>query len=205
MTNVVLAKVGGLLKSFSEKIGNEDGERWLAEFEKFLLKDPTWNATRQWSTWGIFQVGGQTKDQLVSGIQQSGMEIGNWALDTMKQKSFKTSSKAQEVAFVRMTPSDLGFTGMPTTDELYARAEERRLDLCLADDAPAIRQQYKNQPDGEVIWFAMKQIADSDGDPRVFGLSRDGGRLWLHSPRARPGNHWLLGGVVVFRLSKSSS
>jgi hypothetical protein len=206
MSNVLggALEVFGLLKDLAEKIGSESGEQWLAEFKKFLRKEPTWGTTYRWPIWRTFLVGGKTKDQLISGVEQAGMKIGNWARDMMNQESFRVSPGAEEVNFVKVTPRDLGFTEMPTTDELYARAGTRGLDLCLADDAPAIRQQYKDQPDGEVIWFAMKQITGSGGRPGVFRLYR-GGVWWLHGYCVDSGDRWHLDDGLVFRLRKLSS
>ena len=94
---------------------------------------------------------------------------------------------------------------MPTTDALYERANVLGLDLCEAEDGPTIRELYSDQPDGEVVWLAMKQIAGSDGDPSVFKLSRRSGFVCLFSHIARPDIRWYLCFVLVFRLRKPSS
>ena len=158
-----------------------------------------------WSIWKTYPVGGKIRDQLILEIEQDEKKIGDWARSMMMHKDFKTSPKAQSVDFVLASPQDLGFTKMTTTDELYARAKVLGLDLCEAEDGLTIRKLYSDQPDGEVIWIAMKQITDSDGHPYVFGLGRVGGSVWLSGRLARPSGQWDLDDRVVFRLSKSSS
>ena len=158
-----------------------------------------------WSIWKTLQSGGKDVNQLIREIEQANCKISSWARDMMGQKDFTTSLNSQDVNFVKIKVRDLGFTEMPTTDEHYARAQAQGLELCLPEDGPTLRANYLNQLKGEVIWMAMKQIADSGGCPSVFGLYHGGDGLWLDGGVAGPDDRWYLVDEFVFRLSKKSS
>ncbi len=66
-----------------------------------------------------------------------------------------------------------------TTDEIYAEAEKFGLELCPAEVGPHYRLAYKDQPPGEYVRIAMKQITVSDGHPLVFNLHHVVVGLWL--------------------------
>ena len=158
-----------------------------------------------WSIWKTLQSGGKDVNQLIRENNQANYKISSWALGMMEQKDFTTSPNSQDVNFVKIKVRDLGFTEMPTTDEHYARAQAQGLELCLPEDGPTLRANYLNQPKGEAIWMAMKQITVSDGYPSVFELDRGDDGLWLDDSIALPGRRWFLDDGFVFRLSKKSS
>ncbi len=162
--------------------------------------------SRRWPIWKAIYVGGKDVGQLMREIEQAGCKISSWAQDMMRQKkSFKTSSESQQVNFVKLKVCNLGFEERPTTDELYAKALSQGLELCLLEDGPMLRANYLDQPNREVLWIAMEQIADSVDGLIVFELSHGSDVLWLDGSVAHPGIHWNLGLEIVFRLSKKSS
>jgi hypothetical protein len=129
-----------------------------------------------------------------------GVNISDWAQELLDKTTY--SNKKEKIDLVRVTLSDW-FSEMPTTDEIYARAEKEGLELCPAEIGPQLRVVYKDQPLYDWLYIAMKQITDSVGRPGVFELGRDGGVPWLYDYWAGPGYRWGLDYEVVFRLRKS--
>jgi hypothetical protein len=140
-------------------------------------------------------------------------ELGDWGRDIMKQKAFTTLDTEEEADLIVLTPKDLGYTEYSRTGVLFdptglaAWSAENLdgyvLELCPAEVGPRLREQYEDQPNGEVLWIAMERITASDGGPSVFGVERDdvGGR-WLDADYADPVDAWRLDDRIVFRLRK---
>ncbi|MGI8420381.1 MAG: hypothetical protein ACR2LN_07125, partial [Candidatus Levyibacteriota bacterium] len=87
---------------------------------------------------------------------------------------------------------------------LYKKAQELGLDLCPAEVGPRMRLAEINQPIGDYYWIAMKQLADSRGNPGVFLVERDESGPWLRGDWARPGNEWGPRRGFVFSLRKKA-
>lgn len=147
----------------------------------------------------------------ICGISKSDLErmaatgrfhSSNYALSMIRNEKFTTLSQQEEINTVKLTVGDFGFTSLPTTDELFRRAEEFGLELCPAEVGPHLRLKDTNQPLGEWYYIAMKQITDSDGDPDIFKLAHNDGGLWLNDRWASPEYHWNLAYKFVFRLRK---
>lgn len=152
--------------------------------------------------WRTFRTGGKTREQLLAGLQAVGNQVSDWGQQMMAHQAFVTAPKAKEAAFVRVRVMDLGFTdsqNLPTTAQIWERADALGLDRCLPDDGPNLRLAYQDQPVGEVIYIAMDQIADAGGNPNVFRLERYDDGLWLLGNYAPPDFQWRLGSVLVFR------
>ncbi len=136
---------------------------------------------------GQVEIGGKTRDQLEKEMEAAGVQISTYAKDMLHSKDFVTAQNKEKLDYVRLTVADLGFTSYPTTDQLYARAEELGLELLPAEFGPNYRLQNLDQPEGDWFYTGMKQIADSDGDPDVFDLGRRGDDLWLDGCMGAPG------------------
>ncbi len=150
----------------------------------------------------MVEIGGKPKEQFISEMEASGINIDFHAKSMMDNPDFVVGSSREETKLVRLTVADLGFKTSATTDQIYERAQALGLELCPPDTGPNYRLQYKDQPLGESVRIGMKQITDSDGNPRVFGLERDDGGLWLDGYWAKPDGGWYPGHGFVFRLRK---
>ncbi len=188
-------------------LGKEDLQELFTkggEFQKHLKE-----GIRKYSTRGpVFpiyletEVGGKSKDELLAELSAAGIEVSDWAKDIMSKPAWKPGPK-ERVKFARVKVKDLGFTENPTTSQIWTRILELGYALCEPGDGPAIRRDLKDQPTGDVCWLAMNQITDSGGRPRVFKLERDvRGKRWLRAYWTLPGDQWLLGSEIVFRLRK---
>lgn len=149
------------------------------------------------------EIGGKTKEQLLSELEQAGFHITFYAEDMIKSPDFTTLPIPQALDTVRLRVGDLGFSDPATIDQVYRKAQELGLDLCPAEVGPHMRLATKDQPLGDYYWIGMKQITDSDGYPYVLDLGRDGDGLWLVGYWARPDYEWGPNCEFVFSLRKS--
>jgi hypothetical protein len=148
------------------------------------------------------EIGGKTKEQLISEMESAGVNISDYAKSMMENPDFVTGKTRENATLIRLTVGDLGFTSSATTDQIYKRAEDLGLELCPPDTGPNYRLKYSNQPLHEWVRIGMKPIADSGGSPNVFDLLRNGYGLWLVNDWAKPDHTWYPGSEFVFRFRK---
>lgn len=178
----------------------------------------TLTTEEKFAKWRTFLIGGVNAKALLVRVQ-AGFTVSDWAKDLMKQNAFTTQDAEEEIDTIILTPADFGYERMPTTTELldparlaeWSKQNASRLpqgyavDLLPAEAGPHIRDQYKDQPKGEVLWIAMERINVSVGCPLVFLVRRlDDGEQWLVGGHAYPASRWRLGGRIVFRLRKAA-
>jgi|GEM_PF-2652368 len=181
-----------------------------------MPEPPTLTVEQKFAKWRSFLIGGVNKKALLQRVEAR-FSVGDWAKDLMKRPAFTTQDAEEEIETIILTPADFGYERQPTTTELldptrlaeWSKQNAARLpegyvvELLPAEVGPHIRDQYKDQPKGEVLWMAMERITDSDGDPDVFRVRRGGdGTQWLCTCSADPGSQWSLDYRLVFRLRK---
>ncbi len=151
---------------------------------------------------GELMIGGKSKDVIATELKANSIHVSGYAESMMQNNAFTTMPKPEEIDTVRLKVGDLGFTNYPTTDELFERAKSFGLELCPAEVGPHMRLADTKQPLGEWYYIAMKQMAGSDGDPRVFGLAHDGAGFWAGGA---VGRLWVAsGGVGLSSVSASN-
>lgn len=106
------------------------------------------------------------------------------------------------LSLVILTPAMVGLPNGATKKEFFEKAASLGAKLCPAFVGPHLREQYKDQPDGEWLTIAMEPITDADGRPFVFRLSCGGGGLWLGSSIAFGSRRWDSGSWAVFLVSR---
>ena len=152
------------------------------------------------------EIGGKTAEQLISEMENAGINISNYAKSILtNKKEFTPGKKAEQATLIRLSVADLGFKTSATTDQIYERAQTLGLELCPADTGPHYRLKYRNQPLNEWVRIGMKQITGSVGVPSVFVLGRRDDGLWLLNDWASPARAWNPDHGFVFRLRKSES
>lgn len=72
------------------------------------------------------------------------------------------------------------------------------LELCPPDLAPTLCLEYADQLANERLYIAMKPITASDGEPRIFVVTRGTTGLSLDAVRARPDDTWGPDDMFVF-------
>lgn len=225
---VKIIQIGGGVKFKSEELArnkkeiNDQTKIYIGPLSKEILQ---YNIENIYTSFpegkierGDIEIGGMTEEELEREIkntkdeQSRNYQINSYAESMMKHPDFLTSvkerlKKPETINLVKLKVRDLGFTNNPTTDELYAKAEELGLELCPAETGPHLRLKYKKvfkreQPMNEYLYTAMKQITDSDGYLSIFHVNRDDGGVWLGFSWASPAGRWHLGSGFVFRFRK---
>jgi len=162
--------------------------------------------------WMDLPVGSTTAEELAASVGKNCEKVSPEAKFLMAQMTVAPSLGT--VNLVVLTLRDLGFTSCPRTDtfmtkEFCTKWSAEHLDgcvieLCEAEDGPRLREQYLDQPNGEVLWMAMERIAGfGGGRPRVFVVKRsDDGCRWFRTHWANPHDEWRLDTRLVFRFRK---
>lgn len=186
-----------------------------AVIEGKMPEPPTLHVEPGFAKWRSFLIGGVAKKALLQRVK-AGFQVSGYAESLVNNRDFTTLDVEEEIDTIVLTPADFGYQRQPTTTELldptrlreWSEQNAERLDGHVVELLPAeaglhIRDQYKDQPKGEVLWIAMERITGSDGRPRVFGVGRsDDGEQWLHAGWADPDGRWYLSSRIVFRLRK---
>ena len=147
-------------------------------------------------------IGGKNKKELKKELVRRNIQVTSYATSMIDSKDFTVQEGSEKLELVRLTVKDLGFPNGATTQEIFDKAKTFGLDLCPAEVGPQLRLQYEDQPLGEWLYIAMKQITDSGGGPLVFCLVRDGDGLWLDVYWALPDYRWYPEYGFVFCLRK---
>jgi len=193
-TRLALSEVQGPLIDLLEKVGGRDGEMWLRGLNKFLRKENPWEKPE---TFKIIEIG-TYKDvkSLRKALEESGVQIGNWASDILNKT--KLSKSKQSLDLVVRSVKELGFPNGAKLEDIYKAAKNQGLDLCPDEVGPQLRLQYSNQPNGEWLVIAMEPIKNSMGDLDLFFVRCHRGARWLDAQFSEPDDFWYAGNRFVF-------
>ncbi len=147
-------------------------------------------------------IGGVNEKELEKRLNKEGHRAGDWAMDLLRSKDFTTLSKPKTIPLIDAPLSAMGFTTMPTIDQIFQRADELKWDKVPAETGPHLRLAYTDQPLNEWLHMGMKSIADRDGGPRVFRVERHGDGSWLRALWVKPTRQWSLEDRFVFSPRK---
>jgi hypothetical protein len=139
----------------------------------------------------VIRVGGhQNKAALCEALRKGGFEITPEAQDIMSKPEFTLPEQVEEVEFVFLSLSDLGFREGATRQSIIHKAEQDYgLQRCKPADGPYYRLSYGEQPrSGECVMVAMTDITDSGNRPRFFDLCHTANGKKLEGGGFRP-NH----------------
>jgi len=104
-------------------------------------------------------------EELKAAIVSKGFRIGSWAEDVLNGSGFSLLPIKREVGLVRITPRELGFANGAYRLDVYRRAFECGLEICLPEVGPQLRLQYSDQPPLESLQIGMEAHVDSLGHP----------------------------------------
>lgn len=178
----------GQVEAVFNKLGGDDGIRRFLAGE--LVVKPVQSEFKVSKTIKLGMNGLKTADDFRKAIKRCGMKIGQYADDILGKPAFTVVTEETEIDLVVVSVVELGFKNGATHKQIYIRAKELGLDLCLAEVGPQLRLQYKDQPDGESLVVAMEPIADSGGCLELFRVRRDARGLWLSSGCGSPVYVW---------------
>lgn len=148
-------------------------------------------------------IGGKLPQQLEEELKQAGKKLSqNGSYILQRIGTFDTP---EEIDLVWVAVQDLGLPQGGTFLEIMRSADALRfLRRCPAEVGPYLRLADDQQPMNTWYTIAMDPIAGRDGGPRVFGLGRRGGGLWLDDRWADPDLGWDPGRRLVFALRKDT-
>lgn len=156
---------------------------------EYKHKQPLILATaKKFPTWKTVRIGTHKKlNSLRKDIEKNGFNIayGCGSAGGFMTKElfyhFEKVTLAKEETMVDLVNISVGDLGFETTvlRNIYARAIESGLSLCLAEVGPQLRLQYADQPFGEKLHIAMETIYGADGGHHIFKVERNERGLWL--------------------------
>lgn len=148
--------------------------------------------------------------QTFRSVNLSNVSSGEWLVG-LRQVPCRTGLSASEVLeslapddvpgrvdVVRCAVGDLCAEDRVSLRDLYECAAGRGLQLCPAALAPRLRLDYLDQPRGEWLYVAMRQMPDRDGSPSIFSLDCDTYGCWLRAFTALPSTRFHPRDVFVF-------
>lgn len=151
-------------------------------------------------------IGGKSKKQIERELKENNINVSPYATSMMENQDFTTLPDPEICQLVKLSVKDLGTKNeIPTTTELFKRAQELGLKLCPPETGPQYRVKYMDQSLDDWLYVGMKPITDSDDDPSVFCLGRRGDGLWLSRYWARPDRRWFPGDRFVFSRASNDS
>lgn len=167
------------------------------EFVRFLQNGGRLVVSKHFPTWRVVKLGlNKTPEAYVASIEGRGRKFDSWALDIAAKVA--CSLEQIELPLVDVLDTDLGITGVYTTQEFYERAATFGLYPCPAEAGLALADQFDDQPKNDYRHIAMEAIAASDGGLGVFCIHHAGDGLRLEAsdghPEAQwdPGDRWVL-------------
>ena len=156
----------------------------------------------QFANWWTIKLGTcKTPDEYRTALKKGRYRIGDWSNDILGKTT--CAQEETDVDLVALSVAELGFSKGAYYRDICAKGVEMGLELCPAEVGPALRLSYKKQPRGEWLCVAMEAIADSDGDPRIFAVVYDSGKLWLDAADGYPEIFWGADDRCVFVCRKS--
>lgn len=176
---------------------------------------------KQISSWDL-GIGGKNPSELEKLLKDAKIETGSFARSMIRNSEFTTLPEPTTIRLGMLSVADMGFEGVATTAQILGTKEdideqgntapftkgriaELGFELCPPEVAVYQRLHDKNQEMNTAYWIAMKPIADSDGDPDVFGLGRNALGLWLLDDWASPDSRWLPGNRLVVSVPQVTS
>lgn len=104
-------------------------------------------------------------------LGEAGVFMDPAARRALKGILVSTSLKRTELDLVLPTVRELGFVRGAPVDEICAKAVWFGLEVCPAEAAPALRLQYRDQPDGERLMMPVQTWRDGKRRKDIFYLS----------------------------------
>lgn len=186
----------GLLNDLNDKLGGENGDRWLEKLTN-MLREATF------PIWRKLQIGFlEPVESLREVLRDGSFKVSEYASQILNRIEVGRSVTDLELTVV--TQADLGFAKGATFENMVARAKGYGLEKCPAEVGPYLRLIYKDQPKGERLRIAMEPVADLGGGLVVFSVGRGVDGLWLLADWFSPQSVWNPHVRWVFARSRKS-
>ena len=159
----------------------------------------------------VVPVGGASKAELLSRLQDAGVQLNEYARVLFADPRFITTAASSPITIVQVTVANLGLPEGGTFAAISQKAFNLGLSLCPLELGPCLRLHYVDQPEGFLgqpasrntappgsITVASEPIAVDEDTPQGFYLRRIDGALWLRGYRSWAGHIWSPEDQLVF-------
>ncbi len=208
--NVETGKLNALVNNIMKQTGVDDPNEAIR-----LVNSGEWTLAGPARSWreadGVIYFSvtsdGATGEEWITRLEKKGFGVSDYAKSVLRSKDFQsTSGVTTEIAVLK---------GMLFEDSnriiknIRAEAEHRNLEKPNAEVACLIREMFTDEElkAMDLYWIvAMHEpIKDSDGDPNLLNLGRNGDGQWLNAYYGRPGFKFGRGYGFAFVVSQVSS
>lgn len=119
-------------------------------------------------------IGGRTGGELLSAMDQKGIQVGPHARSMIDNPAFTTSLVPRKLTLVDVATSTLvaGKGRYLTIQEIFDAADRLGLDKVPAEVGPHYRLSHMKRREENIV-IGMDPIVASDGGPGVFGVVQD--------------------------------
>ncbi len=176
--------------------GTLDPEKVIAGLQS-LVETCSWPKFSIWRT--IRHREQRNAESYRNGITHADCYFTAWASDMLDQ--FKTTTIDEEVDLGCTPAEKLGFSKITSLGMIRDRITALGHSLCLPEDGPVLREQYLDQPPGELVFLAMKPVTGSNR-PSIFSVGNSKGRRRLFGDYGSPETPIPSYTLIVFRLYK---
>lgn len=161
------------------------------------------------------EYGGLSKDDLISKLNSSDIQLNEFAITLLSSELFKVSNQKKKINLLIASVKDIGFSEGATIPEIEDNIKNYGLSECPLEIAPYLRlhlneqneinEKTENQaPPGSLTIFSKPFVSDEDF-PKGFYLRKIDGKLWLRGYRCSLDYIWNPNDKFVFQLDKSST
>ncbi len=183
----------GQMEAIVNKLGGMEGVR------RFLCGELSLNVP-QFAVWKTIKIGLHKKLAAITTMPTK-FRVSDWAKKILGKPAFTLAQVEEDISLCVATVKELTGKDRATTTEVF-NAIKLVGDLCPAEVGPALREQYLDQPDGELLFIAMEPIKDYIGRLNVFRVEHDNDELGLDGNYANPAGVWDGDHRFVFRSRK---
>ncbi len=174
----------------------------------------TEDTTIVFKVWKTVKIGThKTANEWRKSINATGQKIDDRADEIMNHPAFHTDQDEEEIQLVNVSAAELGLKKTSygvmwgiTYGEVCARARHLGLYLCQSEVGPALREEYKDQPENDFLNIGMETITRSNGNPSFFTLTHYPDNisttLWLGTGYGGANGVWGIDSRFVFELPK---
>ena len=135
---------------------------------------------REITVWKTIRLGVcKTPDEYREALENAGCRVISlsWGYDALDKTD--CAQEETEIDLVVMSAKELGFVKGAPYRAVLARCVQVGLELCPAEVGPALRLAYGDQPRGEQLRIAMKEVTDSAGHNDIFAVTNERDELCL--------------------------
>lgn len=123
---------------------------------------------REFKVWKTIKLGTgpRNPDDFQKAIYQAGNSISDWGSSILYDPAFTVSQEVIEYDLIISSVADLGFNESAKVSDIYERAIDLGLELCLIEIGPRLCLE------GEECYLGMEPVIDSACNGNVFFVSR---------------------------------